>query len=160
MYGENALKEVMWKVLQKVQVGVGEDWEACWKRWWVAVYVPAFISVKTDHLFLVTRGHLRAFRCSSWIAGSSRLCQLIFWKLTCVRHNPTWWPSFDGVRIMTWSLHYKLCKLKGSYVFLMHSLHFQFMFQTYFDTLKPKPMKHKRPSFRQERVREKTRNCF
>jgi hypothetical protein len=186
MCGQNAFKEVMAKVLQKVQVGVGEDWGACWKRsvsggrW---LFISLHIRVKTDHFFLLNGGHRTPFICSSWvaassrlcqiiiwfwkfhfdkqnileyskrwfIAGSSTLCQLIFWELTCLRHQQTWWPSYDGVRIITWSLHYKRCKLKGSDVFFMHSfdfsLHFDIMFQTYFVTLKPKPMNHKRQSY-------------
>jgi len=80
MCGENALKEVVGKVLQKVRVEVGEDWEACWKqsvsggRW---LFMRLHIHIKTDHLFLLIGGHLTPFRYSSWIAGSSRLCQII-----------------------------------------------------------------------------------
>jgi hypothetical protein len=44
MCGENALKEVIGKVLEKVQVGVVQDWEACKKQsvsggGWLCMYL-------------------------------------------------------------------------------------------------------------------------
>jgi hypothetical protein len=64
MCGENALKEVIRKVLEKVQVGVGEDWEACKKQsvsgGVVPVYVPAYrLPIKTDNLFVRVGGQVQ-----------------------------------------------------------------------------------------------------
>jgi len=62
MCRENALEEVMGKVLEKGQVGLREDWEACWKQrsggW---LFMCMHIHVKTDHLVLLIGGHRTGF---------------------------------------------------------------------------------------------------
>jgi hypothetical protein len=80
--GENALKEVMGKVLQKVQVGVGEDWEACKKRsvsggGWLCMSLHKATDQSPPSFLPCWRADSIPFQYSSWIAGSSRLCPII-----------------------------------------------------------------------------------
>jgi hypothetical protein len=135
MCGENALKEVMGKVLQKVQVGVGEDWEACWKRsvsggGWLFMYLH--LHVKTDHRVLRIGGHHTIFIYRSSIAGSSRLRQIIIWHAVDIS-------THDGQVMMVSELSLDSIRCVF-YAFFPLFLHFEFMFQNYFVTLKPKPM--------------------